>query len=65
VPEWEDDRVLSRYPSGERRRVLLVEDDDGDAFLVRELLAEVAPDVELTVVDSVAAVLRSGELERA
>jgi serine phosphatase RsbU (regulator of sigma subunit) len=57
--------VPSRYPSGEHRRVLLVEDDDGDAFLVRELLAEVDPDVELTVVESVDDVLRRGELERA
>jgi serine phosphatase RsbU (regulator of sigma subunit) len=56
--------VLSRHPTGEHRRVLLVEDDDGDAFLVRELLAEVDPDVELTVVESVDAVLRRGELER-
>ena len=56
--------MLSRYPSGEHHRVLLVEDDDGDAFLVRELLAEVDPDVELTVVESVDAVLRRGELER-
>ncbi len=56
--------MLSRYPSGEHRRVLLVEDDDGDAFLVRELLAEVDPDVELTVVESVDEVLRRGELER-
>jgi serine phosphatase RsbU (regulator of sigma subunit) len=64
VPEWEVDRVPTPYPSGEHRRVLLVEDDDGDAFLVRELLAEVDPDVELAVVQSVDEVLRSGELER-
>jgi serine phosphatase RsbU (regulator of sigma subunit) len=64
VPEWEVDRVPTPYPSGEHRRVLLVEDDDGDAFLVRELLAEVDPDVELTVVQSVDEVLRRGELER-
>jgi serine phosphatase RsbU (regulator of sigma subunit) len=64
VPEWEDDRVLPRYPSGEHGRVLLVEDDDGDAFLVRELLAEVDPDVELTVAESVDEVLHSRELER-
>lgn len=56
--------MLPRYPSGEHRRVLLVEDDDGDAFLVRELLAEVDPDVELTVVESVDEVLRRRELER-
>ena len=44
--------MLTRYPSGEHRRVLLVEDDAGDVFLVRELLAEVDPDVELTVAES-------------
>jgi DNA-binding NarL/FixJ family response regulator len=45
-------------------QVLLVEDDDGDAFLVRELLAEVDPDVDIVVVESVDEVLRSGQLER-
>ncbi len=56
--------MLTPYPSGEHRRVLLVEDDDGDAFLVRELLAEVDPDVDVVVVESVDEVLRSGQLER-
>jgi serine phosphatase RsbU (regulator of sigma subunit) len=36
-------------------RVLLVEDDHGDAFLVSELLTEVGAPVELTVVPTVAA----------
>ncbi len=35
-------------------RVLLVEDDSGDAFLVRELLSEVDAPVDLTVVSTVA-----------
>ncbi|GAA0461551.1 serine phosphatase RsbU (regulator of sigma subunit) [Actinoplanes campanulatus] len=36
----------------ERLRILLVEDDEGDAFLVRELLAEAEAPFELTVASS-------------
>jgi serine phosphatase RsbU (regulator of sigma subunit) len=39
----------------ERLRVLLIEDDAADVFLVRELLAEANASVELTVASSVAA----------
>lgn len=46
------------------RRVLLVEDDPGDVFLVQELLAEVDPALEVVVADSVAEVLRSDLLRR-
>ncbi len=38
-------------------RLLLVEDDDGDAFLVRELLLDAASDVELTRAGSLAEAL--------
>ena len=55
--------VVLLHPGDGPRRVLLVEDDDGDAFLVRELLAEVDPGVELTVADSVDRVVTSGDLE--
>ncbi|MFB9235069.1 PP2C family protein-serine/threonine phosphatase [Plantactinospora siamensis] len=39
-------------PQGERLRVLLVEDDEGDAFLVGELLAETGAAIELAVAAS-------------
>jgi serine phosphatase RsbU (regulator of sigma subunit) len=45
--------------------VLLVEDDPGDVFLVRELLAEVDSPIVLTVAESVAAAVSSGQLAAA
>ncbi|NJP31381.1 fused response regulator/phosphatase [Micromonospora sp. HSS6-12] len=39
-------------PPGERLRVLLVEDDEGDAFLVGELLAETKSGIDLLVATS-------------
>ena len=56
--------VIPQLPASGRRHVLLVEDDDGDAFLVRELLAEIDPEVTLAVVESVDRAVREGELDR-
>lgn len=39
-------------PPGERLRVLLIEDDEGDAFLVHELLAETGAAIDLVMATS-------------
>lgn len=39
-------------PASERLRILLVEDDEGDAFLVRELLSEAEAPFDLTIATS-------------
>jgi uncharacterized protein YaiL (DUF2058 family) len=38
----------------EPARVLLIEDDEGDAFLVRELLIEVAPEIDIVTAATLA-----------
>jgi hypothetical protein len=38
----------------EPARVLLIEDDEGDAFLVRELLIEVAPEIDIVTAATMA-----------
>jgi serine phosphatase RsbU (regulator of sigma subunit) len=49
---------------GSPRRVLLVEDDPGDVFLVRELLAEADPELQVVVADSVAKAVAGDVLRR-
>lgn len=54
-PQAQARGVLGRgpvLPQGERLRVLLVEDDEGDAFLVAELLAEADVAIDLLVATS-------------
>ena len=46
------------------RRVLLVEDDPGDVFLVQELLAEADPSLQVVVANSVADVVAGDLLRR-
>ncbi|MCE7011320.1 SpoIIE family protein phosphatase [Kibdelosporangium philippinense] len=56
--------VLDAPPrAGQPLRVLLVEDDDGDAFLVSELLADLAGHVVLHRVDTLAAALSAPRVD--
>jgi len=52
VPGGSDARPGRSLLSGKRLRVLLVEDDEADAFLVHELLAETGAAIDLRVADS-------------
>jgi serine phosphatase RsbU (regulator of sigma subunit) len=46
--------MATRPPAAGPMHVLVVEDDEGDAFLVRELLLDAAPDIEVARVRTVA-----------
>ncbi|HEY1974413.1 MAG TPA: response regulator, partial [Pseudonocardia sp.] len=53
---------LPKAPVDATHRVLLVEDDPQDAFLVRELLDEVGSTIRLSVVETIAEAMRPGRL---
>ncbi|GAA1235177.1 PP2C family protein-serine/threonine phosphatase [Pseudonocardia alaniniphila] len=55
---------MTRTVPAAPRHVLLVEDDPGDVFLVRELLDEVDPGLGVTVAESVSEVIERGLLGR-